>query len=879
MRLHRVRLLNYGGVTESDVSFSRTGVTIVEGPNEVGKTSVPQALQLAIDFPDSSKSAPVKSVQPVGRDEGPEVEITLSTGKYELVYQKRWLRDPKTTLEVSSPRRESLTGREAHDRVKAILDETLDEELWHALRIEQGTELTLPHFDLPLSMGRALEHAAGGDFETDRENTLWVRIGEEYNKYWTPRGQEKGERKSSERSVQEALDQVGRLEKQLEDIESDAAQMSWLVDEATRLSATRDECEKSERNLTEQWNSIEHLRSDVDRLDTVHGAAEAERARAASEWGRRQELIAAIDTCTKDLAALEAEAEQAAPALVAATHYSEEAATALEAAAAALRSAERQTRRAIEDRDYLRQQIEVAQLSERYGRYVEAEQALKEAEDYLESARVDDDLVERIEQAYLDDERAKVAVDSAAASVETTALGDITVQVDGKDVELAVNAVSSILVKDEVVLVIPNIARMRVSAGSESKGLADRRRSAQEAYRRLCEEGGVADLAEAKRVAQKRRDTLRNREEATKAISRDIRDLTPDVLQGKVKNLTTRVTAYPQERPKDPPLPSDFEEAQRIASEAEHSVTGFQAALHASEDAVQKAESELNNARLNDVGHTTRIKVAHTGKEEAAGRVGTARETQADETLKTALVVAEEKVNSARKSLEGVEAKLKAADPDSLEALLGNARQAKERAIQEFQSNKDRQRDLRVSLDLRGEEGLHTLYDEALSQRQQTEREHERTEARAQAARLLQETFAKRRQQSHQRYIEPFKERIDQFGRIVFGPTFEVELDEELRVVRRMLDGTTLDVNQLSTGAREQLGVLSRLACGVIVSPDDGGVPVVIDDALGWSDPQRLQGMGAAIAAAGRQCQVIVLTCTPGRYSHVGNAKVIDLGP
>ena len=55
MRLLRVRLWNYRGVTESDVSFSRSGVTIVEGPNEAGKTSIAEALQLAIDSPDSSR--------------------------------------------------------------------------------------------------------------------------------------------------------------------------------------------------------------------------------------------------------------------------------------------------------------------------------------------------------------------------------------------------------------------------------------------------------------------------------------------------------------------------------------------------------------------------------------------------------------------------------------------------------------------------------------------------------------------------------------------------------------------------------------------------------------------------------------------------------
>ena len=219
-----MQLSNYRGVVKSDVSFSQNGVTIVEGPNEVGKTAISEGLQLAIDLLDSSKSAQVKAVQPVGRDVGPEVEISLSSGNYELVYRKRWLRQPETTLEVISPHRESLTGREAHNRLKAILAETLDEGLWRALRIEQGTKLMLPNFDLP-SMGRALDRAAGGDLATDREETLWTRIGEEYGKYWTATGQVRGERKSSEQSVQEARDRIAELTRQLQEIESDAAQM------------------------------------------------------------------------------------------------------------------------------------------------------------------------------------------------------------------------------------------------------------------------------------------------------------------------------------------------------------------------------------------------------------------------------------------------------------------------------------------------------------------------------------------------------------------------------------------------------------------------------------------------------------------------------
>ncbi|MCB0951729.1 MAG: hypothetical protein KDB13_03150, partial [Microthrixaceae bacterium] len=56
-----------------------------------------------------------------------------------------------------------------------------------------------------------------------------------------------------------------------------------------------------------------------------------------------------------------------------------------------------------------------------------------------------------------------------------------------------------------------------------------------------------------------------------------------------------------------------------------------------------------------------------------------------------------------------------------------------------------------------------------------------------------------------------------------------------------------------------------------------GGAPVVFDDALGWSDPARLEGMAAVLSTAAKNCQVIVLTCTPGRYESVGNARVVRL--
>ena len=60
-------------------------------------------------------------------------------------------------------------------------------------------------------------------------------------------------------------------------------------------------------------------------------------------------------------------------------------------------------------------------------------------------------MAKQIEEAYIEDERAKSAAGSAAATVEVTALRDITMEVGDEIVELALNEVNRAIVEDEVV--------------------------------------------------------------------------------------------------------------------------------------------------------------------------------------------------------------------------------------------------------------------------------------------------------------------------------------------------------------------------------------------------------------------------------------------
>ena len=124
--------------------------------------------------------------------------------------------------------------------------------------------------------------------------------------------------------------------------------------------------------------------------------------------------------------------------------------------------------------------------------------------------------------------------------------------------------------------------------------------------------------------------------------------------------------------------------------------------------------------------------------------------------------------------------------------------------------------------------------------------------------------------------MAPFRTEVERLGRIVFGDSFTVEVDSDLRICSRTVAGTTVPYESLSGGAKEQLGIVARLAGAALVAKEDT-VPVIIDDALGFTDAGRLARMGEVFDAVGGDGQVIVLTCSPERYASVEDATRIEL--
>jgi len=82
--------------------------------------------------------------------------------------------------------------------------------------------------------------------------------------------------------------------------------------------------------------------------------------------------------------------------------------------------------------------------------------------------------------------------------------------------------------------------------------------------------------------------------------------------------------------------------------------------------------------------------------------------------------------------------------------------------------------------------------------------------------------------------------------------------------------GLEEDVDRLSGGMREQLSVLTRLAFARLLAKDGRPAPVILDDALVYSDDDRIEKMFDALHRQAREQQIIVFSCRQRAFQKLG---------
>ena len=420
---------------------------------------------------------------------------------------------------------------------------------------------------------------------------------------------------------------------------------------------------------------------------------------------------------------------------------------------------------------------------------------------------------------------------------------------------------------------LPGLLRARVVPGTPASDTQAKLEAAQEVLAAALAKARVADVAAARLLDERRRELIASREKLNATSEALVGDDTVDELRTRLAELrdgepaepglwdgdaAIRPPPAPTSTPRWPHTSRPWPTARRIARSPKPRRSGWGRGRPAPTSPARNstaAQTELTAARE---------------------RLTLQRATATDDELAVKAEADGEEARRATGLVAELGAELARSAPDTVTAALNDAVRRADSLDSRHDEASEALREVTAQLKVYGTEGRKGQLDAAQTEREHAEAEYLRMHRRARAAQLLRSVMARHRDATRLRYVDPFRNQVERLGRIVFGDSFEVEIDSALRICSRTLAGRTVPYESLSGGAKEQMGIVARLAGAALVAKEDS-VPVVIDDALGFTDADRLTKMGAVFNAVGGDGQVIVLTCSPQRYASVAGAHHIEL--
>jgi hypothetical protein len=879
MRIHRITLKNFRGVGDNTVEFASRGVTVLVGPNEIGKSSIPEGLDVLLRIFHDSKRSEITDLKPVGYDAGPEVEADISLGEYRMVYGKRWLKNAATTLTITEPTLQQFTGRDAHDKMIELLDGHLDRPLFDALRYVQGTAVGQHGISRSTSLMAALDQATSShSTEPDGGTVLIDAIEAEYERYFTPSGKVKVDRVQVGDRLAKARASLESSQQSLKGLEQLGIEFASVVERIGMAEGRLDSCRREQVEVNKKLVEIDAAERDLAEAAASCRLAKSEQSGLSHDLTTRETLIEAQRVAIDDVDRLEKQHTEVASTL-------SEADASLFGVIQEIDRRERVYQAAVRDEEVAAlalNQCEALVAVGLLGRRIEEFEQTEELR--VAATRVLDANIAITTKARVALDQALTRVTKAEAVrtagqpmvvIEPTA--NLAIEVDGVK-EIIVGGESKRWSVDGTSTVsIPDIAKVIVTAPNDDE-VEEELAAAHANLTRMVAKYGldvndprgdlesrIGEIAAAKQDlghADSRRDAA-------------LFDLTPEQLRAKYQNALALIDGHD-------------------VAEASLDVEAARAALTEATNAKSLAAHELGTATakrrgLDDYASAQRIELSQLSGERAQAKkalertsesLTKARAAKSDADLNTALESANETLAGAVERQQELQARRDSVSPEAVRAEAANLEARERRVLNELDADRTRREQLTGELRALGSKDLQADFDRYQGEVDSLTRDHEALERRARAAQLLRDTFIRHRETARVNRARPYADEVNRLGRFVFGPSAHFTINSsDFTVASRTMDGITVSFDQLSTGAKEQMSVVATLACAILVNPDgqddSGGAPVILDDVLGFADPTRLRRLGPVFAEAAKSAQLILLTATPERYESIGEATFV----
>lgn len=864
------------------------GLNVVVGPNEMGKSTLLDALRAALFEKYSSKAQPITALQNDRNQAAPVVELAFEVDDGIYRIRKRFVKKPYAHLFCPDGRK--LEGDEAEDALRDLLGfdepgktgakpETLG--MWSVLWVQQGHSFGA--LDLPDSarsnLHSALESEVGEVLGGKRGRALPDTVDKQLLELVTPTGRPRGNYKDlideveTLRSDLEGLQsRRGDLSKTLEDLEAaqetlarlssgeqdqkdkeelDAARTRHgeLVKLESQIAAASTDVELKKRDLKQAEQALTERRVLKKQIKLDAEAVEVSKLKLNKVQQMDKELRKQVESLRKD-------AKEAEDGVI-------EADKAVSMARRVLTAVQREGR--------------IRELQERYEKAYEAEKKQRAAQQSATAILVADENIETIRDAAKKLSTAHSRLSAAATLVAFDMPSDrlSKIEVDGAALAADQTSVEAI---EGTTITIPDYGSISVQPAIKDRDkLIAQQRAANDALKTALQECGVKSVDAAEEQLAKREKLLRDAEFARKeaalhAPATNDYDAGAEPLADHIAGLKTILERELTDLGIES-LPTEKEAAQALAAaqdgaqEARDMLTTSRAALVGPEEEMGRIQTELGSVKARYEDGKERLEKLTRGLAEA-------EEQTSDDDLDAGVSAARTVLADQEKAVSELEEQRKGETLPQLEARTSRL----ETALQERRGKraglKEKVVGLRSHIEALEGAGL----DEAIQQKERelelADNQLQRNEREVAVLSLLLSTLRSAETEAKERYLSPVLKRVRPYLQLLF-PGAEIAIDENLHIVGVVRkNGYKESFEHLSMGTQEQIAVLVRLAFAEMLVEQGHPATVVLDDALVFSDDRRMSRMFDILNMVGQQVQIIVLTCREQLFEGIGGRQL-----
>ncbi|MDU0478346.1 AAA family ATPase [Staphylococcus chromogenes] len=857
MRIHELTFSNLRGVRNFAMrEIPDTGVVVISGENEAGKTTVTEAIWTVLFEKHSAGGKKFKAKQPVGEDVPISITLEATVGPIRFRIFKQFVRKTKSELKILSPSRKTYTAGEADIQLERIIDEHVDRSLLETLFVRQGkATAAFAAAGIP-ALTQALENSDNPtDGKIEEDSGLLAAVAQEYARYFTAKGQPREELKAALADVDHATARLSAAAETKKSLEADVA--AYLRDEDALRDATQKIPEASSE-VAERKETFAQAEQAEQAVNVALAALEHAQVRAAAgakELAARKTQLTEIADATDELEKLTARKDELANEVAeqqTAISAARQQVSSAEEAHAAARTA------ATENRAEIAQEtarIRAQELAEFLNEVETQDKAIAAARQALPNPLLGDSHLKTAEAISTKIAVAQARLEATATKLRLSAAHPTEITLNGRTVQLGAGQREELL-HEETSLVIGDVTATFVPDESQDNLVSD----LQELQRKLGEflaNCGVETLDELHTQATAHATQLADIEkmETQRAAivgSKDLRSIAQQLADAKRE--------LPEKLEDGRSLDELQEEEKQLAQREEDARIAAEAARRDLEK-LQNTGSRMQLAEIGALVTSAQTRLSHL--KNAADQ---AESKQSMTALETEVHSLSKEEISCQEHLDAVRVKTAGLDINEAKELLEGAESRLASLHQTVADTRERMAARKVRFDIA--EGAAEEFINAEAHLKAVQQRLDGVQRRADAVKLLQETLLKHLDAARRRYSAPFVAKLNALAHSVFGPDLDFVLDEQLQISQRIIDDRPVAVDALSGGAQEQLALLARCAVADLIDEKDG-VPVFLDDTLGNTDKQRLIMMNRVLSHLGKRHQVFVLTSMPERFERI----------